>query len=89
MGTVFLDKKIKFQRKSEGENSIPLRATLEKGALLQLMQYSMADKLQLNIKGKVKAGVFFFSKTFPIDYKRSISGTDLQESTDGTSQMGQ
>jgi LEA14-like dessication related protein len=89
MGTVFLDTKVKFKRKSDSEHSIPLRASLEKGALLQLMQYSMEDKLQLNIKGKVKAGVFFFSKTFPVDYKRSISGTDLQESTDGSSQMGQ
>ena len=89
MGTIYLDNKIKFKRKSDGEHSIPLRASLEKGALLQLMQYSMEDKLQLNIKGKVKAGILFISKTFPVDYKRSISGTDLQESTEGTSQMGQ
>jgi LEA14-like dessication related protein len=89
MGTVFLDKNIKFKRKSDIEHSIPLRATLEKGALLQLMQYSMKDEIQLNIKGKVRAGIFFFSKTFPVDYKRSISGEELQESTEGTSQMGQ
>jgi LEA14-like dessication related protein len=89
MGTVFLDNNIKFKRKSDIEHSIPLRATLEKGALLQLMQYSMKDEIQLNIKGKVRAGIFFFSKTFPVDYKRSISGEELQESTEGTSQMGQ
>jgi LEA14-like dessication related protein len=78
MGSIYFDEKLKITRKKISTYTVPLRAELENGALLEMMQYDMEDQLQVLLNGTVKAGVFFVSKKFPIDYKKTVRGSDLK-----------
>lgn len=78
MGTVLLDEKLKLKAKKENDLSIPLLAILEDGAMFTALKYAKAEKVSVRITGKVKGGVWIFSKKIPLDEKRTISGKDLR-----------
>ena len=78
MGTVLLDEKLKLKAKKENDLSVPLLAVLEDGAMLTVLRYAKAEKVTVRIAGKVKGGIWIFSKKIPMDEKRTISGKDLR-----------
>jgi LEA14-like dessication related protein len=78
MGQVFLEDNLKFKAKKENELNVPLQAVLEDGALLTALRYANAEQVAVRIEGKVKGGVWFFSKRFPVNEKRTVSGKDLR-----------
>lgn len=78
MGKIYLDKKVKMKAKSESLLSFPLFGELEDGAMITLLRYANAENVRIHIKGKVKGGVFIFSKKFEIDETRTISGKNLK-----------
>ena len=77
MGKVQLEKKVKMKAKRESTLTLPLKAVLEDGALITMMRYASKENVNVRIKGKVKGGVWIFSKKIEIDEKRQISGKDL------------
>ncbi len=77
MGKIFLEKKVKMKPKSETILSLPLRAELADGAMITVLKYATKDKVDLHIKGKVKAGVWLISKKIDVDEIKSISGKNL------------
>lgn len=78
MGEIHLDKKVKMKAKSESSLIFPLIGELEDGAMITLMRYSGKENVRLRIKGKVKGGVWIFSKKFEVDETRTVSGKDLK-----------
>lgn len=78
MGNVYLDKKIKMKAKRDSELIADLHAELEDGAMITALRYAKKEDVKVHIKGKIKGGIFIFSKKFEIDETRSISGKELR-----------
>lgn len=78
VGKVHLEKKVKMKAKRETMLEAPLTAHLEKGTLMKLMAAGMKSEVTLRFKGKVKGGVFIFSKKFEVDETKKISGKSLR-----------
>ncbi len=74
MGTVFLEDKLKFKKKKDSEINASFRAELADGALLKAMSFGGEENVNLTLKGKVKAGVFFIYKKFDVNESQSING---------------
>jgi len=78
MGNVYLEKKVKMKAKRESDLKFKLRAELEDGAMITAMRYANKENVSVRIKGKVKGGIFIFSKKMEIDETRSVSGKNLR-----------
>jgi len=78
MGVIHLDNTLKLKKKQELFVDAPFTATLNDGALFKLLKFAMKGRLQLTIKGKVKGGVFIFSKKFDINETTTIDGSNLR-----------
>lgn len=74
MGTIFLEDKIKFKKKRDNEINASFRAELADGALVKAMSFGGEGNINLTLKGKVKAGVFFIYKKFDVNESQSIKG---------------
>ena len=77
MGEVHLDKKIKMNKKSETAIKAPLTLTVNEGAMFRLMSAVAQGKVNVRLKGKVKAGVWFVSKKIEVNESRTIDGSTL------------
>ncbi|NBU89845.1 MAG: hypothetical protein EBS12_00150, partial [Flavobacteriia bacterium] len=73
IGILALEKTIKLPRKKEIIVEIPMNLSLEKGALMRMLTFSMQDSIRLNLEGDVRGGVLFFTKKFPLSFSKSIS----------------
>lgn len=78
IGTVTLNKKVKMKSKRESTIDADLTATLSKGAMMKLMAYASQPQIEVQLKGKAKAGIFIFSKKMEIDEKKTISGSNFK-----------
>lgn len=78
MGVVHLEKKVKMKAKRESTLNLQLLATLEDGAWITMMKNANRENVEVRIKGKVKGGVFIFSKKIEIDETKTVSGKDLK-----------
>ena len=66
IGIINVEKTIKLPRKKEAIVEIPMNLTLEKGALMRMLTFSMQDSIRLNLEGDVRGGALFFTKKFPL-----------------------
>jgi len=78
MGKLSLDKKVKLKAKRESVLQFPLKAELEDGAMFTILRYASKENVNIRFKGKVKGGVWLFSKKIEIDETRQVSGKSLQ-----------
>lgn len=78
MGVIHLDQTLKLKKKQELFVDAPFTATLADGALFKLLKFAVKGKLQLTLKGKVKAGVFIFTKKVDVEEKTTIDGSSLK-----------
>lgn len=78
MGKIHLDKKVKAKRKQETVIDAPFTATFEDGALFKMMKHINGDELNVRLKGKVKAGVWFIGKKIDVDESKSIDKSMLK-----------
>lgn len=78
MGVIHLDKTLKLKKNQELFVDAPFTGTLNDGALFKLLKFVTKGKLQLTLKGKVKAGVFIFSKKFDVNETTTIDGSNLR-----------
>jgi LEA14-like dessication related protein len=77
MGSVRLDKKVKLKRKQETELNAPFTATLKEGTKMKLLALAAKGEVKVRLKGKLKAGVFIFSKKIDFDETKTISTSKL------------
>jgi LEA14-like dessication related protein len=80
MGTVYLEEMLKFKKKIENEVNASFRAELADGALLKAMTFGGQENVNLTLKGKVKAGVFFVFKKIDVNETQSIKATNFGSS---------
>ena len=73
IGILNLEKAIKLPRKKETIVEIPMNLSLEKGALMRMLTFSMKDSIKLNLEGDLRGGALFFTKKFPLSFSKSIS----------------
>ena len=73
IGMLALEKTIKLPRKKETIVEIPMNLSLEKGALMRMLTFSMQDSIRLNLEGDLLGGALFFTKKFPLSFSKSIS----------------
>ena len=73
IGMLALEKTIKLPRKKETIVEIPMNLSLEKGALMRMLTFSMQDSIRLNLEGDVRGGALFFTKKIPLSFSKSIS----------------
>jgi LEA14-like dessication related protein len=78
MGKLKLEKKVKMKAKRESTLEVPLRAELEDGAMISMLRYSAKETVNLRISGKVKGGIWFFSKKIKVDQTTQIPGKNLR-----------
>jgi LEA14-like dessication related protein len=76
-GTLNLTKTQKMKRKKDTKLEVPLRFDMADGAMMGMMMLIRKDKVNVKLDGKVKGGVYFFSKKFPVTYERAISPKEL------------
>lgn len=77
IGEIKINEKIKMKRKKESNIVVPLTIELAQGAMFNLVGWAIRDSINLQFKGAVKAGTFFFYKKFPIDLKKNISPKNI------------
>lgn len=69
---LYLENKIKFNRKSEKTYSAKLRAKLADGALFSLFKIRPNNKIDLRFRGTVKGAAFGINKRMDIDEKQNL-----------------
>jgi LEA14-like dessication related protein len=77
MGKIYLEKKVKMKAKKESTLSMELRAELADGAMITALKYANKENVKVHLIGKVKGGVWIFSKKIAIDETKTISGKNL------------
>ncbi len=76
-GTLKLEKTQKMKRKKDTQLEVPLCFEMADGAMMGLVLLMRKEKINIKIDGKVKGGVYFISKKFPVNYEKSISPKEL------------
>lgn len=76
-GVLNLEKTQKMKRKKDTKLEVPFRLDMEDGAMMGMMLLMRKDKVKVQIDGKVKGGVYFISKKFPLNYEQTISPKEL------------
>lgn len=79
IGTVELDDKIKIKRKSLRTYTVPVAIRISPLGMLGLMKSIKSDQIELRLEGTVRGSVWGFSKSFPVNEKRTIDGSMLKE----------
>lgn len=77
MGKVHLEKKVKMRAKKETMLEAPFVAELEANALMKAMGIALKGDVQVRLTGKIKGGVFIFSKKIEFDETRTMNGRSL------------
>lgn len=78
MGKIYLDKKVKLKAKRETNLEALLHAELEKGAMIKIMGLMTKNEVSVRLAGKVKGGVFIFSKKFEIDETKMVNPRSMK-----------
>lgn len=78
MGKVHLLKKVKMRAKKETDLQAQFLAELEGNALVKAMGLALKGDVVVRLKGKIKGGVFIFSKKLDFDESRTMSGKSLR-----------
>ncbi len=76
-GTLQLEKKVKMKARRETLLQIPMTAELSDSPLLLVARYAGEDKVRVQLKGKVKGGVFILSKKIDINESVDINPRSL------------
>lgn len=77
VGKVHLTKKVKMKAKKETQLEVPFVAELENSPLVQAMGLATKNEVKVRFKGKIKGGVFIFTKKVDFDESRTISPKKL------------
>lgn len=77
MGTLFLEKKVKVKGKKSGSYETKIRFKLADGAMFSAATMMLKESVNLTFEGKVKGGVFIFSKKIDIKETKTINPKSL------------
>ena len=72
-GVISLDNKIKIKSKRDNNLSVPITLIMEPGSMVKMMGWALRDSLSMELKGPLKAGVFFINHKFPVQFTKNFS----------------
>ena len=75
LGKVHLLKKVKMKAKRETDLKGTFLAVLEDNAMMKALGLAMKGDVEVRLKGKIKGGVFIFSKKLDFDERRKINAS--------------
>lgn len=78
MGKVHLLKKVKMKAKKETDLQADFLAELEGNAMMKAMGLALKGDVVVRMTGKIKGGVFIFSKKLDFDESRTLNGRSLR-----------
>jgi LEA14-like dessication related protein len=78
VGKIHLDNKVKMKRKQETHLIAPFTAELDKNALMMGIALAGKGDVKVRIKGKIKGGVFIFSKKLDFDETRTMNASSFK-----------
>ncbi len=78
LGTARTAKKVKIAANSNAEQTFILKGDLKDVSMMELPMLLAGKNKQMEIKGDIKAGKWFYKKRFPIDKKQKIPGLDFK-----------
>lgn len=78
MGTLFLDKRVKIKGKRSNAYETKIRFKLADGAMFSAAAMMLKPSVNLTFEGKVKGGVFIFSKKIDIKETKTINPKDFK-----------
>ena len=79
VGKIHLEKKVKMKRKRETHLVAPFTAHLEDNALRTALSLAGKGDLKVRLKGKIKGGVFIFSKKLEFDETRTMNAGSFRK----------
>lgn len=78
MGTLFLDKRVKIKGKRSNAYETKIRFKLADGAMFSAAAMMLKPSVNLTFEGKVKGGVFVFTKKIDIKQTKTINPKDFK-----------
>ncbi|MFN5415457.1 MAG: LEA type 2 family protein [Flavobacteriia bacterium] len=78
MGTLFLDKRVKIKGKRSNAYETKIRFKLADGAMFSAAAMMLKPSVNLTFEGKVKGGVFIFTKKIDIKQTKTINPKDFK-----------
>lgn len=78
LGKAKLSKKVKVSANSNATYTFKLKGDLKDVGFGDLAGLFAGQKKQMEIKGHIKAGKWFYKKRFPIDEKQKLKGLDYK-----------
>jgi hypothetical protein len=77
LGVLVLEEKLKIKSKRDNNISVPITLIMEPGSMVKMMGWALRDSISIEIKGPLKAGVFFIYHKFPVQFTQSISSKNI------------
>lgn len=78
MGKIHLLKKVKMKAKRETDLEADFLADLEGNAMMKALGLAMKGEVEVRMTGKIKGGVFIFSKKLDFDETRKLNGSSFR-----------
>ena len=78
LGVARIARKVKIKANSNASETFILKGNLKDMSIASLPDLLMGKGKQMEIKGNIKAGKWYYRKRFPIDQKQRMSGIDLK-----------
>lgn len=78
MGTLFLDKKVKIKGNKDSVYDAKIRFKFADGAMFSMPGLMLKEQVNLTFVGKVKGGVFIFSKKIKVNETKTLATKDMK-----------
>jgi len=78
LGTARIAKKVKIAANSNIEQTFILKGSLKDISMMELPAILAGRNKQMEIKGDIKAGKWYYKKRFPIDKKQKMPALDFK-----------
>lgn len=78
LGTIYLDDKIKLEKRDEKSYRSEVRVKLEKGAMINLLKYKLKSNVNVRFEGVVKASVLGLNKKIQVKETKMVSGNKFK-----------
>ena len=72
-GRVKLDKKVRINAHSDDVSSFHIKTDFSKLNLVSLIALLASKKADITLKGNIKAGKWYYKKSFPVEFRKTIS----------------
>jgi LEA14-like dessication related protein len=73
IGKVQLDKRVRIPANSDDVSDFHIQSNFSKLDLISLLSLVATKRAEVTLKGNIRAGKWFYKKSFPVEFKKTIS----------------